>query len=949
LSRIPEETVRQRILVYLSVRIAASTICLATLIVIITSIGQAGSVYALAPTAAVTSVTHPSTVSLGVPFVVVVTVDYSDKFLADIGVWDPEAGIMIRSVTLISSFTGPGETNFTFQLTALRSQAKWHLIALTRVWWEDAWYQDPKGGTMPFDVSITTPNINVDLTLVSTIPTSTIGVDGISHSLGNSQPLTLELQPGMHTLQAEQLVPGEQGERFVFTGWSDGVNSNPRTLPITTNTNVVALYGKEYYLKVTSSANQPIGEGWYPEGTLATFGIAPTTYHLTRWSGFLTYDYRFSGWKGDSDSAGNTASIIMDGPKSVNAQWVQTGTQIDLLTVGALVLLAAVPLAIRVGYVYGRRKSSGGHSPVTLLKHGIKFLVVLSIIVISLMSTIPVHAQLPVQPHATVVKIGDAYWYYWNQPQSDTCILWLGGGISQETFSGYNYYWVNPFDYESFGTIHFIQDLSSYYCAMALEKGSYAAVNAAANRTIYQELFNIQSTIIADVHAWIKQQGYAHTVLMGYSVGGQAAAMELAIRDPGNWTNADSVVLITVPLENTVINHAHSIKPNLLFLYGGNLPDFVATGQRFYDNAPAEGWQGSVNYHKEFHVLSEVGHEVWTVRDTGEYITTARNTVINFIEKSKALQFAPEFGSIGEASVGNWSYNITSVRVPSRIAPGDIIPVEVDVSKKSSSLGPLTVLAYDQVSAEPLSAESFIVGSAGSATVDLVIGPHNSTTLSLRIILMQKIEGKWSLAAQPRSVKATVSDLVTLRLASKLPNLTFLIDGAQHTTDQAGHFEMESLRGTHIVLAPPVLYDGNVTRLVFTQWDDSNTSTLRQVTLENDTTLTAIYRRQYYLTVTSPYGTPLGSGWYDENSTATILVQPPIVAQESVAFSRWISDATGTQPSTSIFMNSPKTAEAEWNHLGVEPPQSNDTSVLWVIFSGMVFAVLLIVNLKRRS
>jgi hypothetical protein len=71
--------------------------------------------------------------------------------------------------------------------------------------------------------------------------------------------------------------------------------------------------------------------------------------------------------------------------------------------------------------------------------------------------------------------------------------------------------------------------------------------------------------------------------------------------------------------------------------------------------------------------------------------------------------------------------------------------------------------------------------------------------------------------------------------------------------------------------------------------------------------------------------------------------------QEGVSFTRWTGGALGTQPSASIFVDSPKTAQAEWTHYGSEPSQSNLPYVVWVIFSGVVFAVLLVVNLKRRS
>jgi hypothetical protein len=935
--------------VHRSVRVTTTTIFLVIAIISMV-VGQGASVYALAPTARVASVAHPPIVLPGLPFDVKVTVDYSDKFLADVGIWDPGVGAMIRSVTLISSFTGPGEADFIFQLTAPKSLSHpWRLIAMTRVWWQDAWYQDPEGGTMPFDVSILSANVDVVLSLMSNLPASTVDIDSVPHTLGNAQPVTLTLQPGTHTLHASELVSSGDGEQFVFKGWSDGVDSNPRILPLAADTSLIATYTTEYYLTVTSNASQPLGEGWYPAGAVATFGVLPTTYQRTAWFGLLTYDYRFAGWEGDSGSSSNAASVVMDAPKSVHANWSRSGTQIDLMTVGDLLLLVTLPLLVRAVYVYGKRRTLKPELPTGRLGSATKCLVLLCLMVTSFTLAVPVHAPLPVQPHATVVKIGDAYWYYWNNTHSDTCILWLGGGISQETLSGYNYYWINPFDYESFGTIHFIQDLANYYCTIALEKGSYAEINAAANRTIYQELYQIQSTIIAEVHNWIKQQGYVHTVLMGYSVGGQAAAMEVAIRDPGNWTSADGVVLITVPLESNAIDHAQSIKTNLLFLYGGNLPDFVATGQRFYDNAPKEGWQGSQYFHKEFHVLNDVGHEVWTVRDSGEYDTAARNIVINFIEKSVALQFYPELGSITGGSAASWGFNITSVEAPVRFAPGEVSQLDVDVSGATQSGGLLTLLAYDKVDAELLNAQTFTLGSGGEARVNLVLGSLNSTNLQVIVILMQEVGGKWSIVAQPRTINVTISNLVALKLASNVPNLTFVIDGTHYTADQKGQLGIETTRGVHTVSALPIVYDGNMSRLVFVRWEDSTTSTLRQVSLENDTGLTAFYRKQYYVTVTSRYATPLGSGWYDENSTATIIIQPPLITQENLVFLRWTGDATGTQPTTTLTVNSPRTVQAEWAHISSESTQFNFPAMLWAVFSGLAFAAMLIMNVRRRS
>ncbi|HKM79200.1 MAG TPA: hypothetical protein VJZ03_08985, partial [Candidatus Bathyarchaeia archaeon] len=98
-----------------------------------------------APTASVVGVTHPNSVPASSQFQVTVTVDYSDKFLADVGIWNSQSGKIVQSVTLISNTTGPGESNFTFQITSPSSPGDWNLVAVTRVWWQNAWYSANDG------------------------------------------------------------------------------------------------------------------------------------------------------------------------------------------------------------------------------------------------------------------------------------------------------------------------------------------------------------------------------------------------------------------------------------------------------------------------------------------------------------------------------------------------------------------------------------------------------------------------------------------------------------------------------------------------------------------------------------------------------------------------------------------------------------------------------------
>src|SRR3972149_2139338 len=195
-------------------------------------------------------------------------------------------------------------------------------------------------------------------------------------------------------------------------------------------------------------------------------------------------------------------------------------------------------------------------------------------------------------------------------------------------------------------------------------------------------------------------------------------------RGPQGGASGGGLILITVPLVNRVIDHAQNTRTNLLFLYGGNLPDFVTTGQRFYDNAPTEGWQGTYYYHKEFHILTDVGHEVWTVRETGAYTRRALNMVVGFVEKSKALQYNPE---VNLPAIEVSTLNLTSVRAPEKVATGSVFVIEGNVSYRSTTHTPMALVAYDSGNNETASATSIDLAGEGTRTVRLVIPPISNS------------------------------------------------------------------------------------------------------------------------------------------------------------------------------------------------------------------------------
>ena len=339
---------------------------------------------------------------------------------------------------------------------------------------------------------------------------------------------------------------------------------------------------------------------------MPSFAVVPTS-HASTWFGLLIENYKFAGWSGDSNSSATLASVTMNGPKVVEAKWIRSGIRIDPIHIANALFLGSLVLLVRGIYRHSKRRL-----PRTL-HHGFrrwtKPIVIALILIMFLIPIPPTYAQLPAETRRSIVKIGDADWYYWNNTTSDTCLLWLGGGITQERDIGYYSYKINPFQYESFGTIKFMQDLAKYYCVIALEKGSSESFSPNLNRTIFQEPYQMDSRIISDVHDWIRKQGYAHIFLVGYSTGAQVAAMEVSLRAPEEWISPDGLVLITPRLSDFISQKAYRIRASLLVLYGGSVetPAYISTGHQFYDNAPEDGWHDSHYLHKEFRSDREDG------------------------------------------------------------------------------------------------------------------------------------------------------------------------------------------------------------------------------------------------------------------------------------------------------------------------------------------------------
>jgi hypothetical protein len=158
--------------------------------------------------------------------------------------------------------------------------------------------------------------------------------------------------------------------------------------------------------------------------------------------------------------------------------------------------------------------------------------------------------------------------------------------------------------------------------------------------------------------------------------------------------------------------------------------------------------------------------------------------------------------------------------------------------------------------------------------------------------------------------------------------------------------------GVMLVAPDPVSVSTGV-RYKFNYWDINGApqgSGVNPITviMNANRSARAHYTLQYYLTVSSPYGTPGGQGWYNSGLTAYATLDTATVDCGNGTrrlFTSWGCDASGTNHAASnpILMNAPKTALACWKtqyYLTVTSPYGVPGGQGWYDTGSTVYATL---------
>ena len=152
----------------------------------------------------------------------------------------------------------------------------------------------------------------VTITLQTNVAGIPIVVDGGAPQVS---PWTGILAPGLHSISVPLTASGSAGTRYVFSTWSDGGQAAHAITVGAAPSTYTATFGTEYLLTTSAGVGGTIGSGGYfAAGSSATVMATPSP------------GFNFVGFTGAVTTNGNPVSVVMDGPKALQAGFVFAGT-----------------------------------------------------------------------------------------------------------------------------------------------------------------------------------------------------------------------------------------------------------------------------------------------------------------------------------------------------------------------------------------------------------------------------------------------------------------------------------------------------------------------------------------------------------------------------------------------------------------------------------------------
>jgi hypothetical protein len=117
--------------------------------------------------------------------------------------------------------------------------------------------------------------------------------------------------------------------RMEFKDWLvNGQKADSNSFYVFSNKTFEATYANQFYVNLTSTLGNPVGYGWYDEGSEAGIAVNPNKIPTNGFLGLLGFGTAFNHWQGDYSGTVNPAFISVTRPLNIEAVW---GTDYGIL------------------------------------------------------------------------------------------------------------------------------------------------------------------------------------------------------------------------------------------------------------------------------------------------------------------------------------------------------------------------------------------------------------------------------------------------------------------------------------------------------------------------------------------------------------------------------------------------------------------------------------------
>jgi hypothetical protein len=558
------------------------------------------------------------------------------------------------------------------------------------------------------------------------------------------------------------------------------------------------------------------------------------------------------------------------------------------------------------------------------------------LIIILSITLAPAFTYADETPHktASIEQIAGYNWYHWPNPETDACIIWLGGGKTTPT-----YVTVNPYNLESLNTMRFIEDLAEHYGMLALSKGEIQ--------------YAVDSRLVSETCRWIKEYGYKYAFVVGYSTGGMALAYELTfLGDYESGPDAGVIMSSMLDWQEMVERHKTArgidlytsaqnsgrVRRSVLLMYGEKAW-FWGQGEKFYKNLPEEGWMNDHYYQKEWRLMPGVEHEVFTLEDDGSYDSKPVAIIVNFFERVRASSLNTENLIQKILSVSNYgsSNNQQTIQVlyPSKIRSYRIF--QINLTTPSIEVNPTWVALFDLDNNrfQKMIQTNLMIKNQYS------INGVSVTNQSIRNLIIALIGYKedLQLLGISKTMQINVEHKPLLKIVTGIQGLNIKIDETTFQTDETEKIQVHLEAGNHTIEVPKIVSISDVERLNLVSIDNKINNNSMEVYLEKDREITVRYQTQYQLSLLSEYGTISGEEWHDENSTAKITLDvnlgEPVQGDLGILeFDGWSDNLESKNLNHEVYMNEPKKIEARWTF------KTTDSPILIFAFASALISII---------